>query len=171
MINSWLCCKGVANVIKGLEPISKYLIQLLLRHFFLSMALSPWVPVLVLIKAPCALTGEGCMLWWRGEGFVSWICTVSCIRRLPYLKWACEHDCPLVQTSSWQFRWMNSLQSYALLLTAIKLTPSCFPNWRSEGWCWREVGGEKDESGVCEAAHVKGSLFFTSQTNHFETGG
>lgn len=31
------------------------------------------------------------------------------------------------------------------------------------------MGGEKEESGVCEAAHVKGSLFSRSQTNHFET--
>ena len=108
----------------------------------------------------------------RGLCFLDpdWICIVSSVRRLTYLKRDCGQDCPPVKTSSWQFRWINSLQSLALLLAAIKLTPCCFPNWRQpEGWCWREVGWE--ECVVCETVCVKGNLFFTSQANHFETRG
>lgn len=136
------------------------------------MALSTPTAVAVLVKVYCVLClgqAAGCGGGKRAMFPGSWlICVGSSSRRVPYLQWDCKQDCPAVQNSSWQFRWINPFQSIALLWAAIKLSITWLEKTRGmvleragRGgvWCVRPC--------VC----VKGNLFFTSQANHFETRG
>lgn len=90
------------------------------------MALSTPTAVAVLVKAYYGLClgqaagcGGGKRAVFPGSRL---ICVAGSSRRVPYLQWDCEQDCPAVRNSLWQFRWINPFQSIALLWAAIKLS-------------------------------------------------